>query len=291
MLLIDCHWYLSELLTENQLSVRKTVWCVFSLAFPGLYCAAPACSQNACYSCHILLWGWERCSGKLTSLRLCSDIKHEDPLVIAKAVSLIWLVLRWHGVLWMSFVISGKYSWNDPLQRRRNWSPWTCSAPFMLKGRAGKSQGSSSRLSSILALKEKDVGKVSTGKSCLLKWVRHLQWEYGFLLKISVSESQLLKKPTTEDFQSLLLNNWALFSKNFREKKLSMVAKKLGLKKKARSSVYVKWKSSMYKCVYNPTPFFKVSLIKNVTQVSAKKTPVWPAVKEWLIFMFCYLGN
>lgn len=124
-LLIDCHWYLSGSLMEIQLLVRETGWRIFSLDFLGLYCAAPACSPNACYSCHILLWGWEQCSGKLTWLKWCSDIKREDPLVIAKVVSLIWLALRWHGILWTSFVISHKHSRKAHFQRRRDWSPRT----------------------------------------------------------------------------------------------------------------------------------------------------------------------
>lgn len=194
-LLIDCHWYLSELLIEIQLLVRKRVWCIFSSDFLWLYCTAPACSQNACYSWHILLWGWEQCSGKLTWLKLCSDIKHEDPLVIAKVVSLIWLVLRWHGILWASFVISHKYSWKDHFQRRRNWSPQTCSAPFVLRGKAGESQGNSVRSWSILTLKQKETEKATTRKSYLVKWVKNLQWEYDFLLKSHVTESQLLKIP------------------------------------------------------------------------------------------------
>lgn len=131
-LLIDCRWYFSELLIEIQLLVRKTVWFIFSLDFLCPYCTAPAYSQNACYICHILLWGWEQCSGKRTWLILCSDIKHEDPPVIAKVVSLIWLVLQWHGILWMSFVISHTYSWKNHFQRRHNWSLWTYSAPFTL---------------------------------------------------------------------------------------------------------------------------------------------------------------
>jgi len=191
-LLIDYHWYLSELLIEIQLLVRKTVWCIFSLDFLWLYCTAPACSQNACYSCHILLWGWEQCSGKLTWLKLCSDIKHEDPLVIAKVVSLIRLVLQWHGILWTSFVISRKYSWKDYFRGRSNW---TRSLPFALRGRGGESQGNSSRLWSILALKQKETGKATTRKSCLLKWVKNLLWEYDFLLKIHVTESELFKNP------------------------------------------------------------------------------------------------
>lgn len=114
--------------------------------------------------------------------------------------------------------------------------------------------------------------------------MRHLQREYGFLLKISVSESQLLKKPTTESFKSLLLNNWALFSKNFREKKFSMVAKKLDLKKKARSSVYVKWKISMYKCVYNLLLFFKdrhqVSVSVRQTWLRTQNSAVYVIFRE-----------
>lgn len=195
-LLIDCHWYLLELLIEIQLLVRKTIWCIFILDIVWLYCTAPACSQNACYSCHILLWGWEQCSGKVTWLKLCSDIKHEDPLVIAKVVSLIWLVLWWHGILWTSFVIFSKYSWKDHFQRRRNWSLQTCSAPFVLRGRAGESHGNSSRSWSILALKWKETGKAMTRKSCFWKWVKNLQWEHDFLRKIYVTESQLLQNFT-----------------------------------------------------------------------------------------------